>query len=449
MRGEESYMKQITIFIGVCALLRASSAWAQDTPPPPPPPEVGESVPAAPALVPAVQDPDNSDLRAEVAALKAQVAALQARLDQMQAPPAPSTTEAAPPPESVSSAAPSGGGNALLLPDISFIGTAVSHLSTDKRDQDRSRIFLDSAEIGIQSYVYPGVKADAFLTASRPDHSLAVEEAYVTALNLGKGLSAQVGKRKAAFGRTNQLHPHSWLYITPPSVLRNLVAEESLTGQGATLSYLLPTKGGLFAQVDAGLWNSPEEATIQPVDTTDIHVGPGAAFQDRFKTLRLWAGHNVGANGELELGASGAYGNGQPYSLSSEYVDHPRTTLAGADLSYRHYGKGTARTLLRGEYVWRRSRSDINTDTAHGLYVLADQRVNPYREYGLRYDWSQFPFAPGLHEASVSGILTNQLTERTYLRLQLIHGNRPGESNYNEAWLQWVWGLGPHTHNLE
>ena len=297
--------------------------------------------------------------------------------------------------------------------------------------------------------MYPGVKADAFITAGRPDFKLAVEEAYVTALNLGQGLSAQVGKRKVAFGRVNQLHPHSWLYITQPSVLANLVAAESLTGQGATLSYLLPTKGGLFAQLDAGLWNSPDPATIQPASSSDIRVGPGAAFQDRFKTLRLWTGKNVGANDELELGASGAYGNGQPYQLNAENVDHPRTTLAGADLSYRHYGKGSARTLLRGEYVWRRSKSDLNTDKTHGLYVLADQRVSPFREYGLRYDWSQFPYAPGTHESSVSGILTDQLTERTYLRLQLTHGHRPGKSGYNEAWLQWVWGLGPHTHNLE
>jgi hypothetical protein len=293
------------------------------------------------------------------------------------------------------------------------------------------------------------VKADAFITGSRPDFNLKVEEAYLSVLNLGKGLSAQLGKRKVAFDRVNQLHSHSWLYITQPNVLRNLVADESLTAQGGSLSYLLPTKGGLFAQLDAGLWNSPDPATIQPADTTDIHVGPGAAFEDRFQTLRLWTGENVGENGELELGLSGAHGDGQRYSLTPDVMDHPQTTLAGADLSYRHYGKGTARTLLRGEYIWRQSKSDLNTDKAHGLYVLADQRVSPYREYGLRYDWSQFPFAPGLHEAALSGILTHQLTEQAYLRFQLTHGNRPGATSYNEAWFEWVWGVGPHTHNLE
>lgn len=452
-------MKYFALCVMLCALMRTGAALGQDVPPPPPPPDTADTGAPAPAI------DASSDLRAEVVALKAQVAALQARLDQMQgAPPAPAGTpvgepvpppetapggEPAPPPETAGTASPSGGGKSLLLPDISYIGTALAHASSDKRDQDRSRIFLDSGEIGIQSYVYPGVKADAFITGSRPDFNMAVEETYLTVLNITKGLSGQIGKRKVPFGRVNQLHPHSWLYIVQPYALTNLVAEESLTAQGGTLSYLLPTKGGLFAQVDAGLWNSPDPATIQPADTADIHVGSGAAFEDRFQTLRLWTGAKAGQDGEFELGVSGAHGNGQRYALTPETMDHPQTTLAGADLSYRHYGKASSRTLLRGEYIWHQAKSDLHTDTARGYYLFADHRVNPYREYGLRYDWSEFPFAPGLHEAAVSGIFTNQLTEQTYLRLQLIHGDRPGKSNFNEAWFEWVWGLGPHTHNLE
>lgn len=450
-------MKRFAICAILCALLRASAAWSQDAPPPPPP-EVGGTGLVEPEVpFPGVQPDNNADLRAEVAALKAQVAALQARMDRLQGaspavvPPTEAQPGTEPPPPAEVGAGPAtpSAGKALLLPDISYIGTALAHASSDKRDPERSRIFLDSGEIGIQSYVYPGVKADAFITGSHPDFNMAVEETYLTVLNITKGLSGQIGKRKVPFGRVNQLHPHSWLYIVQPYALQNLVAQESLTAQGGTLSYLLPTKGGLFAQVDAGLWNSPDPATIQPADTTDIHVGPGAAFEDRFETLRLWAGSKAGPDGELEAGLSGARGNGQRYALTSSTLDHPQTTLAGADLSYRHFGKGSSRTLIRGEYIWHQAKSDLNKDTARGYYVLADHRVSPYREYGLRYDWSEYAFAPGLHEAAVSGIFTNQLTEQTYLRLQLIHGDRPGKSNFNEAWFEWVWGLGPHTHNLE
>ena len=149
-------MKRFAILPILCALLGAPAAWSQEAPPPPPPPEVGAAGLAAPEVpVPSVQQDSNADLRAEIATLKAQVAALQARMDQAQGAgppqPEPAGTEVAPPPETATTAAPAGAGNALLLPDISFIGTALSHLSTDKRDQGRSRIFLDSAEIGIQS----------------------------------------------------------------------------------------------------------------------------------------------------------------------------------------------------------------------------------------------------------------------------------------------------------
>jgi hypothetical protein len=80
---------------------------------------------------------------------------------------------------------------------------------------------------------------------------------------------------------------------------------------------------------------------------------------------------------------------------------------------------------------------------------MADQRFNPQLSLGARYDWSEFPYAPGLHESAVSLIGTYQLNERFYGRVQLIRGERPGKSNFTEAWFQIVFGVGPHTHNLE
>jgi len=123
--------------------------------------------------------------------------------------------------------------------------------------------------------------------------------------------------------------------------------------------------------------------------------------------------------------------------------------LSGADLSYRLYQGNNKRLLLRGEYYRHKNNAPLLGGTANGYYLLADQRLSQYREYALRYDWSEYPFQPGLHESGLSAIFTNQLTEQTYLRFQLTRGSRPGESNYTEGWLQWVWGVGPHTHELE
>jgi hypothetical protein len=402
-------------------------------------------------------------------------------------PGAPEDAPASPAPATPPDPAGAGGGGAassadgrryLLLPDISLIGIFNGHVSSDKRDQDRDKLRLDEAEIGIQSYVYPGIRADAFIVFA--DGEAVVEEGFLTVQNLGIGklpLSATVGRRKVPFGRVNQLHPHSWLYVVQPYALSNLVSGESLTGDGAYLSYLLPTR--FFAQLDAGFWSlseSPEDFETGADPSEGVVTSPGAGIADKFTTLRLWTGFPAGG-GELEIGGSLARGRGLAYDLPGEGGDgvetvsetlalsrrglrrtrqvgvggtvRPTVQLSGLDLSYRRAGRGASRFLLRGEYVQHRQKDAGFRSTAAGYYVLADQRLDARNEVGLRYDWSEFPYAPGLHESAVSLIGTRQLTEQTYLRLQLIRGNRPGKDNFNEAWFQWVWGVGPHTHNLE
>jgi hypothetical protein len=132
---------------------------------------------------------------------------------------------------------PPAGGRQLQLPDISLIGNFVGHVGNDKRDPERDRLRLDEVEIGIQSYVYPGIRADAFIVFA--DDEAVVEEGFLTVQNLGRGLSAQVGRRKVPFGRVNQLHPHSWLYTVQPYVLSNLVSGASRSdGDGAFAAYL-------------------------------------------------------------------------------------------------------------------------------------------------------------------------------------------------------------------
>jgi hypothetical protein len=235
---------------------------------------------------------------------------------------------------------PPAGGRQLQLPDISLIGNFVGHVGNDKRDPERDRLRLDEVEIGIQSYVYPGIRADAFIVFA--DDEAVVEEGFLTVQNLGRGLSAQVGRRKVPFGRVNQLHPHSWLYTVQPYVLSNLVSGESLTGDGAYLSYLLPT-GRLFAQLDAGFWSQSEsgedfEAEVDPSNA--IVTSPGAGIADRFQTLRLWTAAEA-LGGSLELGGSLARGRG--WSTRS-----PGTMVATKALSPRRHAAGAGARWVTG-----------------------------------------------------------------------------------------------------
>jgi len=386
---------------------------------------------------------------AEFEAMKAKLEDLQREMEELKKAvgpqpagmPAEEGAQPTPVPEPVAQ----GGGRALALPDISVIVQAKGKLSSDRRDDARSRVRLSEAELGIQGYVYPNVKADAFITMSpAEDEAAQAEEAYLTYLGLRKGLNLYVGKKHVAFGRTNLLHNHSWLYVNPPKVLQNLVADESLSGEGVAVSYLLPTKRDLFAQLDLGTWTGGGPG--EPSDLPDIVKGPGANFADRFNTARLWTSHPLAQDSELEFGGSYAGGAAGPLGDASG----GRARLTGLDLTYRRFGQGTSRLLLRSEAIWRHQTDDLNGDsTAHGYYLFGNWRNTKYASLGVLYDWSELPQAPDLHESAVSLIWTKQFSEQYYLRLQGTHGSRPGDDSYNELWLQWVWGVGPHTHNLE
>jgi len=341
--------------------------------------------------------------------------------------------------------APQGGGKSLSLPDISLVGQAKGVLSSDKNDDSRNRLRVTEIELGIQGWVYPNVKADAFLTTSPSENaSMSVEEAYLTYLGLAKGLNLYVGEKHVPFGRTNLLHNHSWLYVEQPKVLRNLVASESLGGEGADLSYLIPTGSNLFAQLDLGTWtgSGPEESANLP----NVVVGPGAAFSDRFNTARLWTGYPLTENSEVELGGSYAQGAEDAQAIAS---GHGQADLTGVDLSYRHFGEGDSRLLLRAENIWRKETVGSFSDTVSGYYLFGNWRWDKYNSFGLLYDWSGFPQASSLHESAASLIWTKQFSEQYYLRLEGTHGSRPDDHSYNQMMLQWVWGVGPHTHNLE
>ena len=174
-------------------------------------------------------------------------------------------------------------------------------------------------------------------------------------------------------------------------------------------------------------------------------VGPGANFSDKFSTARLWVSRAASEHSELELGGSSAQGPAAGLANAGDGT----ARLTGADVTYRKFGEGTKRLLLRGEYVARRETVDGMGSTAKGYYLFGNLRNDKYASLGALYDWSEFPQAPNLHETALSLIYTKQFSEQYYLRLQGTHGSRPGDGNYNEMQLQWCWGVGPHTHNLE
>lgn len=344
--------------------------------------------------------------------------------------------------------------NYLSLPDISFILQAKGLLGSDKRDEGRTRLNLSEGELGIQGYVYPGVKADAFIVGAPAENQpFGLEEGYLTFLGLRKGLNINVGRKFAPFGRTGELHNHSWLYPRQLLPIRNLVSSEALVGDGVNFNYLFPTKGSLFVRGSLGFFSGEGTSTQFNLSNPNdpffggVPGGTTAGFTRRFINARLWAGHPIGDNGELEVGVSRAHGTSE-IADDANNIYNGNVTLTGADITYRRFMGDGKRLLLRSEYFLHQPDGKLPTGRASGYYALANLRLDPYRDVGLLFERSGFPQAPNQHETALSLILTKQLTEQFYVRLMGTHGDRPG-GNYNELRLQFTAGLGPHTHSLE
>ena len=354
-----------------------------------------------------------------------------------------------------------GNRNYLLLPDISFIGTSQFLLSSDKRDTGRSSLDTDG-ELGIQGYVFPGVKYDTFIVGNPANEEFGVEEGYLTYLGVRKGLNVQIGRKFAPFGRTGELHPHSWLYSRQFIARQNLVAPENLVGNGINLNYLLPTGKKFFARLSLGAFSAGESASgrLNTSDPSDPFQGGepnrlGAGLS-RFYNARLWTGTSIGANNEIELGVSRAQGRAFLENFSGldannrEVVDTAagRLNLTGVDFSFRRFTGADKRILLRSEF-FRYSPRGLPTRRSNGGYLLGNYRFSKFDDIGLLLEKSDFVNAPGARETAASLIYTHLFSERYYVRFTGTRGDRPGESNYNEGRVQFVVGLGPHTHELE
>ncbi len=345
-----------------------------------------------------------------------------------------------------------GNRNYLLLPDVSFVGQVKGILSSDKRNEERNALRLTEGELAIQGAVYPNVAAQAFIVGSpSEDEPLQIEESYLNFIGVRKNLNVIVGRKFVPFGRTGEQHNHSWLYTRQLLPFQNLVSREALTGNGALFRYLLPT-GKIYTNLDIGIWKGTGAGSIgnDPFGTT-LPVGAGAAFSGNFQSARLWSGIPLGPKQELEVGASYARGGASAVDGNGNTLAGGRNTLSGLDISYRKFSGANKRLLLRSEYFRSRPSNGLEQvfNSASGYYSLANYRFSKYADLGLLYENSGFPQAANARENASSLIYTKQFTEQFYTRLQLTLGDSPLGGSYNQAILQFVFGLGPHTHNLE
>ncbi len=336
----------------------------------------------------------------------------------------------------------------LLLPDLSAVGSFAGAFDTydverlSPRDgpfgpKDKPTPLFQELELGLQSVVDPYARADIFI-AFTPEE-VAVEEAYLTSLNLPGGLQVRAGKFFSPFGRQNQQHPHVWEFVDAPLARNRLVADEVLSGPGVDVAWLSPLPW--FAELHlAG------QGTAPGVTEED----PGERLTGVARLLQYFP-----------LGEATTLGVGLSAARRSEATGAFRD-LGAADLYLRWRPLGSrSYVALQGELFTRRFRagglSDALAEAMPNLTAAAEQgwkaggyaqlfwRRGPYAGYGVRYDE-----APAAGEASAgterrySAVATWFPSEFQRLRLQASYDARPDRQDGFEVILGLELGIGSH-----
>lgn len=295
-------------------------------------------------------------------------------------------------------------------PDIAVIGNFVAFAGRSGVAEDFSdppAMSLRESELSFQAVVDPYARAAFYLAAS--DDGVELEEGFLEFTRLPAGLTAKLGKFKAAFGKVNTFHPHvlPWADV-PLAHAKFMGGDEGLVDSGVSVSWLAPTEA-LFIEATGQVLNGNDGGLFTRFERRDV------AYVAHLKLYRdLNDSHN------LEVGFSGAYGNGDPAMTT------PRRRF-GADLTWRW--KPAARGnytqfVVRNEwYAADRIDRDpldpsLGRKTPVGAFLSADWKFARRWWTGARVDYAQDPAAGDLQDRQASLSLTFTPSEFHLWRLQ-------------------------------
>lgn len=407
------------------------------------------------------------ELKDQLRALKEQVEALtRASAAQPAAPVAAAAAPeaAAPPPALQPTAAPqsANAGNAFN-PAISAVFQGIGSSSIN-HNRDDDGFTLSEAEVGLQAVVDPYARVDMFLTFGA-DGSAEVEEGYMTFQTLPGGLQAKAGRFKSAFGKWNQLHDHAFFTVDRPDVLTSFFGEESLSSDGASLSWLVPGTGSAYVE------------SITQVSSTPNDVTFNGRRRDPMFLQHLSSVFTLTSNATLELGASGATGKGGPSEQLLDAIDtaglsgtlNPSNDLSssifGADLiwKWKPVQYNVYRSFLWQTEALQSVRRTQQLDPAGSLFETTVRSFGgySYAEYqfakrwraGLRYDATEFPDDDTARQRGASVVLRVQPTEFQEFRFQFKHTGRNDAAaarfndigSDNEFFIEWIPVIGTHA----
>jgi hypothetical protein len=305
----------------------------------------------------------------------------------------------------------------------------------DARQLDEADLrngLIRELEFALGAHFTPTIRGDVLYSIEREEDYYfgAFEEAYVSFLALPLGFQARVGKKKAAFGKANQLHTHALPWIDRPAPLVNIFGEEGLAGTGVSISHLVPNPWEAYSEIVYQAFN------LSP--GTEIGLVGG---RDATQLVHWTNVFDLSDATTLEVGMSAAH---------LTQAEFGRSTAEGLDvtLKWRPVEEGLYRSLTWQNELYAIQNRVERDDRAGlwGAYSSAEYQFARRWSAGMRMDFSQvaeqqrdqWVYAP---------FLTFRQTERMYYRLQFTHSEGNPEfdgRSSNDVRLQFDWSLGSH-----
>lgn len=341
------------------------------------------------------------------------------------------------------------------IPDISLLGNLLWTSEKKEGKSDRSVNFsVEELEIAIQGYLYPSVKGDVFLALHKENGEtiLEIEEAYISfydifstfvpSLKGSIGLGGFVGKKLLAVGKINTIHAGHGYWVERPHVLQHFFGEEhGLSGEGGGLTYLLPLP--IFSQIEVGYWNASGSSHAHAHESEDIadeesEEHGGLFYKGRLFNARLWNSFSLSEDKEFEFGFSYVLGNASA-SLSDD-----RTRMLGGDFLYTHDISHNSVFKVGSEWysALYSDKPGESRSYQKGAIFNMEFLLNNRYQLGAQFSFLGKHGDEGASTTRYSLIFGKQLTDTSKLRLQY-------NVDTSKILLQFVFGMGPHSHVLQ
>ena len=326
---------------------------------------------------------------------------------------------------------------------------------------------IPNAEITFDGAVDPFFKGFLSLVHKLDEEGetgVELEEAYILTTALPGNLQIRAGQFFTEFGRQNAQHPHAWAFVDQPLALNRMFGPDGLRGQGARLSWLLPSSW--YSEAMVAVFNSVGETmfSFRSEESSGIHGGVPVEraverAQDLLVVPRLTTSFDPTSTQTVLLGASGAFG---PNNAGAR----TRTSVLGADVYWRwksaSAGQGFPFVSWQTEALFRRYETDeraaadetgeLPAETLRdvGGYSQVLWGIRPRIVAGLRGEFvkgdaAAFASEERIDRVRIAPAFTWYPSEFSKLRFQYNFDDRKGIGRDHSLWVQFEFILGAHA----